>query len=204
MRSWQGKRTRTTARMTAKTGGASKLLLKDQFFMVMVRLRLGLDVQDLADRFHVSPSTISCIFNSWINLMYCKFSELPLWMSRQKVSKLMPPSFKKWCPTTRTTIDGTEFFIERASCLARQSATWSNHKNKNTMKALVCISPDGTITFVSHLYEGSITDVDLVEQSGLLSLVEAGDSVMADKGFDIQHLLSSFGVRLNIPPFRRG
>ena len=136
--------------------------------------------------------------------MYCKFAELPLWMSRQKVNKLMPPSFKKWYPTTRTIIDGTEFFIERPSCLARQSATWSNYKNHNTMKALVCISPDGTITFVSHLYEGSITDVDLVEQSGLLSLLEAGDSVMADKGFGIPHLLSSFGVRLNIPPFRRG
>ena len=27
---------------------------------------------------------------------------------------------------------------------------------------------------------------------------------MADKGFDIQHLLSGIGVRLNIPPFRRG
>eukprot|EP00118_Oscarella_pearsei_P015005 m.132171 g.132171 ORF g.132171 m.132171 type:complete len:94 (+) comp38066_c0_seq1:290-571(+) len=27
---------------------------------------------------------------------------------------------------------------------------------------------------------------------------------MADKGFDIQHLLSGLGIRLNIPPFRRG
>ena len=27
---------------------------------------------------------------------------------------------------------------------------------------------------------------------------------MADKCFDIQHLLVSHGVRLNIPPFRRG
>ena len=27
---------------------------------------------------------------------------------------------------------------------------------------------------------------------------------MADKGFEIQHLLNGLGVRLNIPPFRRG
>ena len=27
---------------------------------------------------------------------------------------------------------------------------------------------------------------------------------MADKGFDIQHLLGTIGVRLNIPPFCRG
>ena len=31
-----------------------------------------------------------------------------------------------------------------------------------------------------------------------------GDSVMADKGFDIKDLLFKYGVRLNIPPFKKG
>ena len=66
------------------------------------------------------------------------------------------------------------------------------------------VSPDGTMVYISHLYEGSISDVDLVQQCGLLSLLESGDSVMADKDFDIQHLLSGLGVCLNIPPFRQG
>jgi len=101
----------------------------------------------------------------------------------------MPPCFKKWYPTTRVIIDATEFF---------------NDKNHNTFKVLVGISPDGTMVYISHLYEGSVSDVDLVQQCGLLSLLESGDSVMADKGFDIQHLLSRLGVRLNIPPFRQG
>ena len=127
-----------------------------------------------------------------------------MWMSRSKVDKWMPPCFKKWYPTTRVIIDGTEFFIEKPSSLARQSATWSSYKNHNTFKVLVGISPDGTMMYISHLYEGSMSDVDLVQQCGLLTLLESGDSVMADKGFDIQHLLSGLGVRLNIPPFRRG
>ena len=38
----------------------------------------------------------------------------------------------------------------------------------------------------------------------LLGRLEHGDSVMVDKGFEIQHLLSGLGVRLNIPPFRQG
>ena len=111
---------------------------------------------------------------------------------------------QKWYPSTRTIIDGTEFFIERPSNLARQSATWSNYKNHNTMKALVCISPDGSVTFVSSIFEGAITDAHLVEQCGILAKLEPGDSIMADKGFDIQHLLAPIGVRLNIPPFRHG
>jgi len=204
MRTWQGKRTSTSERTTDKSGPKSKLPLQEQFFMVMVRLRLGLNVEDLADCFYVSPSTVSRIFITWINLMYVKFKELPMWMSRSKVDKWMPPCFKKWYPTTRVIIDATEFFIQKPSSLARQSATWSSYKNHNTFKVLVGISPDGTMVYISHLYEGSVSDVDLVQQCGLLSLLESGDSVMADKGFDIQHLLSRLGVRLNIPPFRQG
>ena len=204
MRTWQGKRTPTSERNSDKSGPKSKIPLQEQFFMVMVRLRLGLNVEDLADRFYVSSSTISRIFTTWINLMYVKFKELPMWMSRSKVDKWMPSCFKKWYPSTRVIIDATEFFIQKPSSLARQSATWSSYKNHNTFKVLVGISPDGTMVYISHLYEGSVSDVDLVQQCGLLSLLESGDSVMADKGFDIQHLFSGLGVRLNIPPKRQG
>ena len=47
-----------------------------------------------------------------------------------KVDKWMPPCFKKWYPTTRVIIDGTELYIEKPSSLAKQSATWS-YKNHN-------------------------------------------------------------------------
>ena len=173
--------------------------------MVLVRLRCAYSVEDLSDFFLVSPSTISRTFTMWINLMYHKFrQDLPMWMSRRKVDKFMPAYFRKWYPCTRCMIDATEFFIGKPSSLERQSATWSNYKNHNTFKALVGISPDGTFTFVSDLYEGTIRNVDLVEQCELLGLLEHGDSIMVDKGFDIQHLLTGIGVRLNIPPFRQG
>ena len=37
-----------------------------------------------------------------------------------------------------------------------------------------------------------------------VALSEVTASVMADKGFEIQHLLTGLGVRLNISPFRQG
>ena len=54
---------------------------------------------------------------------------------------------------------------------------------------------------MSDLYEGSISDRDLVVASGILDKLERGDSVMADKGFDIEDLLLPIGARLKIPPF---
>ena len=70
---WQGQRTGQGERLTRKAGSQSKITLQDQFFLVLVRLRLALDTEDLADRFGVSPSTVSRIFITWINLMYHNF-----------------------------------------------------------------------------------------------------------------------------------
>lgn len=204
MRTWQGRRTSVGERLSLKSGPKPKLSYVEQFFMVMLRLRRAYSVEDLSDLFHVSESTISRTFTTWINLMFYKFKELPMWMSRRKVDKYLPPCFQRHYPSTRVIIDATEFFIETPSSLVRQSTTWSSYKYHNTFKTLVGISPDGTITFISDLYEGSMSDVELVEQCGILAKLERGDSVMADKGFDIQHLLSGVGVRLNIPPFRQG
>ena len=57
---------------------------------------------------------------------------------------------------------------------------------------------------MSDLYPGSISDKQLTRQCSILDLLECGDSVMADRGFDIEEDLALLGVRLNIPPFRKG
>ena len=45
-------------------------LLKMNFFLVLIRLRLGLMEQDLADRFEISQSTVSRIIITWINFLF--------------------------------------------------------------------------------------------------------------------------------------
>ena len=42
-------------------------------------------------------------------------------------------------------------------------------------------------------------DKNITVQSGLLDLLDHGDSVMADKGFDIEECWAEIGVSLNIP-----
>ena len=72
------------------------------------------------------------------------------------------------------------------------------------MKCLIGIAPRGHVTLVSPFYEGSPSDKQIVEESGLLDLLEEGDSLMADNGFQIQDLCAFHGVRVNIPPFHQG
>ena len=64
--------------------------------------------------------------------------------------------------------------------------------------------------FVSQLFEGSISDKQIVQRSGFLETVKQkvqcgelkeGDAIMADKGFDIGDDLAKLKLKCNIPPF---
>lgn len=200
MRQWEGKNSKDDYD-DIKAGRACKLPLLEQFFLTLVRLNLGLLELDLANRFNISKSSVSRIISTWINLMFHSLKALERYPQWHIVQKYMPEVFKKDYPNTRLIIDATEFPIERPSSLVSQSCTFSSYKNRNTVKVLVGIMPSGVVTFVSPTYEGSISDRKLVESSGLLDLLETGDEIMADKGFQIQDLLAPLGVRLNIPPF---
>ena len=64
--------------------------------------------------------------------------------------------------------------------------------------------PSGAITFLSKLYSGNISDLAIVKESKFIDLVEEGDDIMADRGFNIRHLLLPKKATLNIPSFSHG
>lgn len=61
----------------------------------------------------------------------------------------------------------------------------------------------GVITFVSNLWGGRVSDRAIIEQCGLLDLLDAGDRVIADRGFDIQDLLAEKMVCPEYSPISR-
>ena len=187
---------------TPKQGRKRKLSTLNEFFMVLVRLRLGLFEQDLAHRFGVHKSTVNRICTSWVNFMYLKFGYINIWPTREMVDQAMPLSFKDKFPKTRVIIDCTEIKCQTPSSLVLHSETYSSYKSHTTFKGLVGIAPSGHVTFISQLYTGSISDREITVRSGLLKLpFDKGDVLMADKGFTNEDLLEPIGVKLNIPPF---
>lgn len=91
-----------------------------------------------------------------------------------------------------------EVCCEIPSSLLLNSELFSSYKNHVTLKELVGIAPSGAISFISQLYNGSISYWEIVIQSGFISQkFENGDTVMANKGFQIADILP-LGVKLNI------
>ena len=68
---------------------------------------------------------------------------------------------------------------------------------------MLCITPCGTVSFVSKAYGGSASDRHITESCGILEKVNPGDSIMADKSFNIGDLLVGKCAKLNVPPFLR-
>ena len=68
------------------------------------------------------------------------------------------------------------------------------------------IAPSGAFTFISELYEGSISDKEIVKRSDILNknLWDDNDSIMAGRDFTIQNELPPLNVELNIPSFLGG
>ena len=114
----------------------------------------------------------------------------------------MPEIFKRTYPSTAYC---TEVYCQRPSSLSTQSSLYSHYKNHVTHKGLIGVSTSGSITFVSELYDGSISDKEKVRKSGILEkeLCSPGDSVMADRGFTTESDLKELKVDLNIPSFLR-
>ena len=73
-----------------------------------------------------------------------------------------------------------------------QSAMYYKYMHHVTYKGYLGIAPPGAITFLSVLYEGSVSDKEIVKRSGILnkSLWDDIDSIMADRGFTIQNELA--------------
>ena len=185
---------------------ATKLSPMDQLVLTLMKLHLNLKTLDLACRFGTSPTAVSRYITTWICYLYHHLTEVDWMPSVQQVSGTLPPVFREHFPTTYAIIDGSEIFLEIPSDLLMQSSTWSSYKHHNTAKFLIACTPNGCISFISPLYVGSISDVEITRVSGFLTQLEdkAGISIMVDRGFTIKDMLEAIGVELNIPPFMEG
>ena len=67
--------------------------------------------------------------------------------------------------------DCSEVFVERPSDLLARAQMWSNYKHNFTVKFLIGITPQGTISYVSDCVGGCMSDKEIVEKSSLLPLV---------------------------------
>lgn len=176
-----------------------------EFVLVLLKLRHGVPHQDLAYRFNVTRTVVSRIIVSWLTVMDVTLSPLISWPDREQLQRTMPRCFiDSFGLKTSVIIDCFEVFIDRQSNLLARAQTFSNYKHHNTVKVLIGITPQGTVSFVSETWGGRTSDKFLTENCRFLNNLVPGDLVLADRGFTVHEEVWFRQVELNIPAFTKG
>ena len=175
------------------------------FVLTCMKLRLDLGFEDLGFRFNVHCSTASRIFDKWLNVMYVRLKFLISWPEREVLRTSLPQCFVSAYPKACCIIDCSEVFIERPSNLLARAETWSNYKSHNTVKFLIGITPQGTVSFLSKVYGGRASDKEITENCGIFDHLLPGDQVLADRGFTCTESFALYSrAELVIPAFTKG
>ncbi|XP_031356071.1 uncharacterized protein LOC116180298 [Photinus pyralis] len=179
-----------------------KISVTDQMLLALMKLRQNFSHADLAFRFDVSVGTVTNVVVTFIHVLHeIIFKKLMNSIPKRTKNKSCLPNCASTFTNCRIILDCTEVIsaVPRQS-MKKQKLTYSSYKHRNTLKGLVGVAPNGVITYASDLYPGSSSDKAIVGHCGILQQLEAGDLILADKGFLIKDLLPS-GVNINVPPF---
>ena len=195
---------RTFKSTPQKSGPTRKLSLEEEMLLTLMKLRLGTINGMLGDMFGVSNTTVSQVINTWIKFLADELRPLILWPSKEAIYATFPKSLPSKYRNLRCTIDCTEIFIEKPRNFELQALTWSDYKHNNTVKLLVGIAPNGSISFLSKAWGGRASDQLMTRSCGFYDLLDHGDLILADRGFPIQEDLLLRHCHLEIPPSSSG
>ena len=123
--------------------------------MTMIRLRLNLSMRDLGYRFGgISDSTVSRTSLHMVDVLYRRLKPLIIWPDRDVLRKTPPMDFHKYCPNCVVIIDCFEIFLDCPLNPLARAQTFSSYKHHHTVKYLIGITPQGTVSFISEGWGG--------------------------------------------------
>lgn len=120
----------------------------------VVKLRLNMSCSDLGFRFNLTCATVFLIFRKAIFLLENMNKRLIHWPDREALRSTMPRAFfNAFGNSVAVIIDCFEIGIKKPSNLKARAQTWSSYKNKNTLKYLIAITPQGIIFLLFLMVE---------------------------------------------------
>ena len=214
MKYWNGRA--TVKRMIAEAAGATQRASagrpskrtfnsRDAFLVTLVKLRTGLGNKVISSMVGIPESNLCRIFTTWISHMDEWFNASFPIPTTKDLEGRVSSEWKQAYGTSliRFILDCTEYRVQCPSSRKAARTLWSDYKNCHTVKLLAAICPAGAYVGSTTAYPGRITDVEIFLLSKFYEVLQVGDCIPADKGFDqLMHYFSAKEARM-IAPARR-
>ncbi|XP_045764897.1 uncharacterized protein LOC123867083 isoform X2 [Maniola jurtina] len=161
----------------------------EQFCMVLLWLSKHREFQDVALTYRTSTKQVANILIAWIRFMALQWRAIKLKIDRKAVSYYMSLDYNDKYPYNRVIIDANE-------CLDKPPRLLSAYENKNTIKLLIGMAPNGLITYLSPCSGDSDSDRQLDERS-------SSNDEMMDKELNVQDIFLSHGIKVGPIPSKK-
>ena len=165
---------------------------KDHFYAT---LHHNVPMVDLAYCLYVSEATVSKFFTSGMDLMYNNLRQLIIWPDTETLRQNYTVYFKVILPKQN---------FEQPLLFTARAPTYSNCKKHNTVKVFICIASTSAIVFISSAWGGRVSDKVITQQCRFLNLIDPGDVILAERGFNVHDDIAIRGGKLQIPAFTKG
>lgn len=110
---WRGPKSLKT-KPKKSAGGRKKVIdTFDEYLLTLMYIRQGVTTWLLGDLFGVSKTSVTCITNTWINVLYEILQSWLLWPSAKEVRDSLPAWYPVKYADTRVILDCTEIHIDR-------------------------------------------------------------------------------------------
>ncbi|XP_052121427.1 uncharacterized protein LOC113209314 [Frankliniella occidentalis] len=174
---------------------------KDRLFMLLLRLRRGYPGEEIAFLFGIESSYALEICYVMTQLIYLTFKSMEKTMFQSVASqKKNTPKVMRPFKNLRVILDGMSLYTQTPSNFEQQGNTYSPYKGRNVFLFAIGISRHGATIFCSDGFEGSMSDKETIIQSGLIDMLEKGDGVMTDRGYELTAELQAKGCHFYKPP----